>query len=293
MDAATLSAAMGGRLSMADYEKYTPAMNNAMIQADCTTVNRAAMWCAQMGHESAGLFYLEEIADGRDYNGRADLGNTQPGDGPRYKGRGIVQLTGRANYGAFSRWAHGKGLVPTPTYFVDNPTIVATPEWAFLPASWYWTVARSQINSMCDRRDLVGVTRAINGGTNGIDDRTNRWNRCLALGEALLPEEDFDMASEAKDVQEQLRGPALDGWPQLGDFLAPKRTVVNALGRLLQIGNFQVAQLDTLTGKKPSIVNPEKSFDAGEYLRLIDAAAFRIEAAVKRVEDLLTPKDGK
>lgn len=96
-----------------------------------------------------------------------------------------------------------------------------------------------------------------------------------------------------EDVQEQLRGPKLEGWPQLGDFLEPKRTVVNALGRLIQIGNFQVDQLDGLTGKKPSIVDPSKSFDAGEYLRLIDAAAFRIEAAVKRVEDLLTPKDGK
>lgn len=96
-----------------------------------------------------------------------------------------------------------------------------------------------------------------------------------------------------EDVQEQLRGPKLEGWPQLGDFLAPKRTVVNGPGRLIQIGNFQVDQLDTLTGKKPSLVDPEKSFDAGEYPRLIDAAAFRIEAAVKRVEDLLTPKDGK
>ncbi|WP_155293634.1 glycoside hydrolase family 19 protein [Rhodococcoides fascians] len=296
MDAATLAKAMDNRVPMARYEELAPAFNRALIQANCNTVLRVTMFCSQIGHESGGLKWMEEIADGSAYEGRRDLGNTQQGDGRRFKGRGPIQVTGRHNYGKLSEWAHSKGIVDSPTKFVDNPQLLSQPEYGFLGAVWYWTVARD-MNSFADNRDLIGATRAVNGGQNGIDDRRVFYYRALNLGEAILPSAEEFPVSIADEVKNQLTGSPkpgeYPGWPQLGDFVEPQRTVVNALGRLLQIGNFQVAQLDTLTGKKPSIVNPEKSFDAGEYLRLIDAAAFRIEAAVKRVEDLLTPKDGK
>lgn len=218
MDAATLSRAMGGRVSMADYERYVGPFNEAMIAAGCTTVRRAAMWCAQIGHESAGLRYMEEIADGSAYNGRQDLGNTQPGDGPRFKGSGPIQLTGRANFRAFSQWCHNKGWVPTPCYFEDHPELVRTdPKWGFLAATWYWVVARPQINSLCDNADLIGVTRAINGGTNRLDDRRDRWNRCLALGDAVLPTGGFLMALSDKEQRE-----LLDKVRYIADQLGPK-----------------------------------------------------------------------
>lgn len=188
MDARTLARAMGDRLALADYQRLAPAFNNAMIAANCTNLQRAAMWCAQIGHESAGLYYMEEIASGDAYEWRSDLGNNQPGDGRRFKGSGPIQLTGRANFGKFSQWCFDRKYTNNPTQFVDHPEQVRDdPHWGFLAATWYWVVARPQINSMCDHSDLVGVTQAINGGTNGLDDRRNRFNRCIAIGDALLP----------------------------------------------------------------------------------------------------------
>ena len=184
MDAATLARAMGGT---ADYGALVGPMNQAMIAAQITTPQRAAMWCAQIGHESVGLRYMEEIASGAAYEGRADLGNTQPGDGPRYKGSGPIQLTGRANFRAFTRWAQAAGH--TTHDFEARPELVRQdPRWGFLAASWYWTQARPQLNALSDAGDLEGATRAINGGTNGLADRRARYQRCLALGGALLPE---------------------------------------------------------------------------------------------------------
>ena len=187
MDAQTLREAMGRSLSAERYAQLAPGFDAALAQAGCTTVSRAAMWCAQLGHESSGLRYMEEIASGAAYEGRRDLGNTQPGDGRRFKGHGPIQITGRANHTAVSQWAHARGYVPTPTYFVDHPTELGSDRYGFLGPVWYWTVARPQINALCDRGDLVNVTRAINGGTNGLADRRSRWEACLRLGAQLLP----------------------------------------------------------------------------------------------------------
>lgn len=187
MDAETLAAAMGRTLPVERYAALLPTFNAALIQAGCTTVNRAAMFSAQVGHESVGLRYMEEIASGVAYEGRKDLGNIYPGDGPRYKGRGPIQVTGRGNYGALSAWAFGKGYVPTPTYFVDTPTLLASDRYGFLGAVWYWTVARPKLNAYADAGDVDTATKAINGGTNGLADRRARWNWCLGLGTALLP----------------------------------------------------------------------------------------------------------
>lgn len=255
MDAKVLARAMGEAVSAERYAKLAPAFVAAMVQAGCTTIERAAMWCAQLGHESGGLRYMEEIADGSAYEGRADLGNTQPGDGRRFKGRGPIQVTGRHNYTKLSEWAHSKGYAPSPTYFVDNPAALSDDRYGFLGAVWYWVVARPQINELCDKRDIVGVTRAINGGTNGLPDRTLRWNRCLEIGAALLPTtggdapmsaaevqeiKDFIVAfcgpigADVKDNRQQLTGARNDhdgypGWPQLGG-----RTIVDALSQVLQ-----------------------------------------------------------
>ncbi|MDH6279549.1 peptidoglycan DD-metalloendopeptidase family protein [Prescottella agglutinans] len=186
LDAQTLARAMGNTVSAERYAALLPAFTAAMREAGCTTIERAAMWCAQLGHESGGLQWMEEIADGSAYEWRQDLGNTQSGDGRRFKGRGPIQVTGRYNYGQLSAWAHGRGLIPTPTYFVDNPAELASDRYGFLGAVWYWTVARD-LNALADDRDIVGATRAINGGTNGLSDRQLRYKRCLALGAALLP----------------------------------------------------------------------------------------------------------
>ncbi|SHU23051.1 putative secreted chitinase [Mycobacteroides abscessus subsp. abscessus] len=183
--AATILAAATG-LSEARAAEILPAVSDGLKASQCTNVNRIAMWLAQVGHESAGFNATEEDASGAAYEGRADLGNTQPGDGVRFKGRSWIQITGRSNYGLFSQWAFKQRLVSTPTYFVDHPIELADLKWAGVGAAWYWTVARSDINALSDRQDLETVTRRINGGTNGLADRRDRYNRALLQGEALL-----------------------------------------------------------------------------------------------------------
>lgn len=176
-----------GNVPGVNYAACTEPFNNAMTQAGATTFLRAAHFIAQMGHESGGLRWLEELHDGSNYEGRKDLGNTRPGDGRRFKGRGIVQVTGRYNYGRFSQWANSKGLVNSPTFFVDNPAQVASPRWAFLVAAWYWSAERPNLNAQADSDNLDAVTRSINGGTNGLADRRQRLARAKQLGDAILP----------------------------------------------------------------------------------------------------------
>lgn len=185
MDVATMRQAFPG-LGAERAAQLNGGLNSAMLLASCTTVNRAAMFCAQVGEESISLTAATELASGAEYEGRADLGNTHPGDGVRFKGRGFIQITGRFNYGKLSQWANRKGLVPTATYFVDNPTQLATDKYVWLGPVWYWTVARS-INPLADAKDIKGATQAINGGQHGIEDRTHRWLLCLGLGNAILP----------------------------------------------------------------------------------------------------------
>lgn len=185
MDAQTLREVMGSTLPDGGYTRLIDGYNNAMRAAQITNVERAAMFAAQLGHESVGLKYMREIATGAEYEGRADLGNTRPGDGVRYAGRGPVQLTGRANYRAFTRWAQANGH--TTLDFEAQPELLEEPQWGFLAAAYYWAAARPQINHLADAGDLEGVTRAINGGLNGLEDRRARYQKALTYGTRLLP----------------------------------------------------------------------------------------------------------
>lgn len=116
---------------------------------------------AQLAHESGNFRYMEEIASGAAYEGRKDLGNTQPGDGKRYKGRGPIQLTGRANY---RKYGQQLGID-----FENNPEIVATPSIGLMVACKFWS--DNGLNALADKDDVMTITRRINGGTNGLDDR--------------------------------------------------------------------------------------------------------------------------
>lgn len=187
MRADDLRAAMLGQLTTARAAQLLEPCERALQAAACTTPARAAMFLAQLGEESGSLHYTEEIASGREYEGRRDLGNFQPGDGPRYKGRSFIQITGRYNYAALSAWAFARDLIPSPRYFLDHPGQLATDRYAFLGAVWYWVHARPELNHYADDHDLEAATRAINGGLNGLEDRRRRWEACLRLGTAILP----------------------------------------------------------------------------------------------------------
>jgi putative chitinase len=150
------------------YEPLVKGMEKYKIN----TPLRAAHFIAQIGHETASLLYMEEIADGSQYEGRADLGNTEPGDGKRFKGRGLIQLTGRANYAAYSK--------DCGIDYVANPTAIATDPFACVDvACWYWN--KRKINQLADKDDVKGVTKAINGGFNGLDDRMGYLYRSKAV----------------------------------------------------------------------------------------------------------------
>jgi putative chitinase len=129
---------------------------------------RRAHFLAQIGHESGELRFTEEIASGDAYEGRRDLGNTEAGDGRRFKGRGLIQLTGRANYRAFGQ-AIGVDLQA-------NPERVATdPDLAVEVACWFWK--NRGLNALADHDDAEAVTRRINGGVNGLADRLRTLER--------------------------------------------------------------------------------------------------------------------
>lgn len=152
-------------------EEYLPYLNAAMNEAQINTIDRAASFLAQLAHESVELKYFEEIASGAAYEGRKDLGNIHPGDGKRYKGRGPIQLTGRANY-----QAAGKALgLPLET----DPELVAYPEIGFRVAGWYWTTHR--LNSLADAKDFDAITHKINGGYNGKKSRDKYYQTALKV----------------------------------------------------------------------------------------------------------------
>ncbi len=122
---------------------------------------RLAHFMAQLIHESGSFRYMEEIASGQAYEGRADLGNTQPGDGKRYKGRGPIQITGRANY---RRYGRKIGID-----IERHPEIAAVPSIGLQLALEYWD--SKSLNVLAEADDVVGITKKINGGDNGLDDR--------------------------------------------------------------------------------------------------------------------------
>ncbi|HYO71721.1 MAG TPA: LysM peptidoglycan-binding domain-containing protein [Archangium sp.] len=156
-------------LSQAKAEAYLPHLNKAMAEAGINTPKRQAAFLAQLAHESAEFRYMEEIASGSAYEGRRDLGNTQPGDGVRFKGRGPIQLTGRSNYRAAGK-ALGIDLE-------NNPKRAADPDVGFRTAAWYWNTRN--LNKYADSGDFRELTRRINGGYNGLADRQKYYQRAL------------------------------------------------------------------------------------------------------------------
>jgi putative chitinase len=140
---------------------FAASMADCISRADLTNKIRLAHFLAQCAHESAGITTTTEFASGRAYEGRKDLGNIIPGDGPAFKGRGLIQNTGRANY---TRLAKAFGVD-----FVSQPAKMAAFPWAATTAAEYW---RSRnLNPSADRDDISAVTLRVNGGYNGLVSR--------------------------------------------------------------------------------------------------------------------------
>jgi len=181
-------------------DKWLDGINNCFDKYSINTPERQSCFLAQVMHESGGFKFLsenlnysaaalmrtwgsrfpdndtaekfehnpEKIAN-KVYSGR--MGNIEEGDGWKYRGRGLIQLTGRENYANFG---HNVGVD-----FLSNPDLLTTPEYATLSAGWYWN--KRNLNELADKMDVEGITKKINGGVNGLEDRKARTQKVLAI----------------------------------------------------------------------------------------------------------------
>jgi len=153
---------------------FASALPKACLEAELSTNRRMGLFIGQCAHESAGFSTLVEYASGRAYEGRRDLGNTQPGDGPRFKGRGVIELTGRVNYDEAGKEL-GVDLIVDPSKAAQWP-------WAATTAAWFWHTRH--INEAADIADeataIYHVTERVNGGLNGLASRTSYTKVALA-----------------------------------------------------------------------------------------------------------------
>jgi putative chitinase len=160
------SKATGVPLSRA--QKWADAVSAALALYGISEPLEVAHWLAQVGHESGGFIYTKELwgptpTQAR-YEGRKDLGNTIAGDGKRYMGRGLLQTTGRANY--------VKAAAKLGIDCVNHPELLEEPSYAALSACQFWIDNRCGALALAD--DVLGLTKRINGGTNGLSDRQAR-----------------------------------------------------------------------------------------------------------------------
>lgn len=160
-------------------------LNDAMREFDIVAPARVAAFLAQVAHESGQLQYTRELwgptPAQQGYEGRADLGNLLPGDGRRFLGRGLIQITGRANYLACSRGLYGDAEI-----LLAQPALLEAPDAACRSAAWFWY--DRGLNALADAGDFRAITRRINGGYNGWQDRAAYYARAKAiLGIGDLP----------------------------------------------------------------------------------------------------------
>ncbi|KPG89409.1 lysozyme [Pseudomonas sp. RIT-PI-q] len=156
-------------------------LNIAMSHYNVSTLKRIAAFLAQVGHESGQLQYVCELGDDP-YLSKYDtgtlaarLGNTPgpDGDGQKYRGRGLIQITGRDNYRQCSLALFGDERL------LNQPELLEQPQWAAESAAWFWN--RSGLNELADRDQFNSITRRINGGLNGLQNRLQLWARARAV----------------------------------------------------------------------------------------------------------------
>nr|WP_218166472.1 glycoside hydrolase family 19 protein [Pseudomonas tolaasii] len=160
---------------------FVTALNAAMLHRNITSGARVAAFIAQIGHESGELRYVRELGSDQ-YLSKYDtgalaarLGNSPEadGDGQKYRGRGLIQITGRRNYLACSQALFGDDRL------LQQPELLEQPQWACESAAWFWQ--SNGLNELADKDQFSTITRRINGGLNGLDHRLQLWARAKAV----------------------------------------------------------------------------------------------------------------
>ena len=150
---------------------YAPLLTKYMPIYDIGSKLRQSAFLATIIHESGSFTYTREIASGKAYEGRKDLGNIYPGDGERFRGRGLIQITGRANYIEVSE-ALGVD-------FTAKPHLLEQPEFAVKASCWWWK--SHGCNELADSGDIKKFTRRVNGGLNGLEDRKKWYKKAMEV----------------------------------------------------------------------------------------------------------------
>lgn len=190
-----------------DPESWFKALAEHLPQFEINTPARVAGFISQCQHESGDFNLLQEnlnygakglrgtfgkyfptdevavqyerkpeMIANRVYSSRMGNGDETSGEGWKYRGRGLLQLTGKSNYTQCSKDLFGDDTL------VEDPDLLRTPEYAVLSACWFWK--KNNLNAICDTGDVVALSKRINGGTIGLDDRISHWNHCLEILES-------------------------------------------------------------------------------------------------------------
>ncbi|GAA4425747.1 hypothetical protein [Acidovorax lacteus] len=279
-------------------QRWLPHVRAACGLYGIDTPARLAAFLAQIGHESGGFRYTTEIwgptpAQQR-YEGRADLGNTQPGDGARYKGHGLIQTTGRYNHARVRDRLRAR-LGPDVPDFEAQPDLLAADEWAATSAADYWD--DKGLNTLADQdtpEAFLQITRSINGGINGHADRVARWDRLRVLLAGPAPDVPVqDLSTPYVHTNQPSATPARAPLLQrLGDFISPAALAADTTPRQEPpMPPFIAAVLPSLIDLVPKLgtlfasgsATSERNIKAAQIV--VDAAKAAIQA--KNEQDLL------
>jgi predicted chitinase/outer membrane protein OmpA-like peptidoglycan-associated protein len=221
-DTATLTSAELKSVSGASdtlVELYQPHLNREMKSKGIDTPLKKAHFLAQLCTESGSFKYTEELASGSDYEGRGDLGNTESGDGKKFKGRGLIQITGRTNYTSFGTYC-GEDFITG-----SNNKKVAEPNFSVLSAIWYWS--SRNLNPKAENDEFLDICYRVNGGFNGLKERAVYLKKGYEVFKISDGNERLEkiIATISKNLDKVLPlvNAALDADPELNAKLAAKK----------------------------------------------------------------------
>lgn len=218
---AQLAAIAGGSPDVSNMESVAKSLNAYGGRVGLDKPHRLAHFLAQLGHESGRFRYDRELwgptKAQKGYEGRDDLGNDQPGDGAKFAGRGPIQLTGRDNVTRFEAWCTDEGM--NPPDFSEHPDLINTDPWEGLSAIWFWNRGNQtgkSLNVYADANDIEQITKKINGGLNGFEDRIELYTRSalVLLGYGAAEVSAFQTWAQARGLlpqDEPGKPPQVDG----------------------------------------------------------------------------------
>lgn len=280
LNPAELASIMGCSEEVAGH--WLPHLVSAMRASDINTIDRAAAFLAQIGHESGGLQYVEEIwgptnAQHR-YEGKASLGNTELGDGYLFRGRGLIQITGRYNYITVGE-ALGIDLIA-------NPGLLKQPQYAAMSAAWYWQDRR--LNKEADAGNFDMITTRINGGQNGADDRRARLKTANSVLIDLVRSEPSDTQPVISSAHQQEDKP-MDPFAlaAIGSLIQKAPDLIRIFGGDRKEPNAQAAEI--VAGIAREVTGEATTEGAVQVIEKSPEAADKFRAGVRmNIGDLIS-----